>query len=189
MGLCRLSSRRLSRAAGVVDATVLDESLRTARREIHEALRQALFDFGRHQFNTVVSGGMKMLNALARIEASDAAVANTVRREGLSLLLRLLSPIVPHITHTLWRELDYGEDVLSAAWPKPEGAAFARSLVTLGGASQRQAARPDRSAGRCRARRYRTGRAKMTPTCSASSKGKPVRKIVIVPGKLVNLVC
>ena len=83
-----------------------------------------------HQFNTVVSGGMKMLNALARIEASDAA-ADAVRREGLSLLLRLLSPIVPHITHTLWRELDYGEDVLSAAWPKPDGAALALSLIHI----------------------------------------------------------
>ena len=60
--------------------------LRAVRRDIHEALRQALFDFGRHQFNTVVSGGMKMLNALARIEASDAA-ADAVRREGLSLSL------------------------------------------------------------------------------------------------------
>ncbi|MGB2973767.1 MAG: leucine--tRNA ligase, partial [Candidatus Competibacter sp.] len=61
------------RAAGEPNPAGLDEPLRAVRRDIHEALRQALFDFGRHQFNTVVSGGMKMLNALARIEASDAA--------------------------------------------------------------------------------------------------------------------
>ena len=175
------------RAAGVVDAVVLDESLRTARREIHEALRQALFDFGRHQFNTVVSGGMKMLNALARIDG-DGAVANTVRREGMSLLLRLLSPIVPHITHTLWRELGYGADVLSAAWPKPEETALARSLVSLvvqvNGKLRGQIDVPvdaDRTAIE--------QAAQDEPNVQRFVEGRPVRKIVIVPGKLVNLVC
>ncbi len=175
------------RAAGVVDATVLDESLRTARREIHEALRQALFDFGRHQFNTVVSGGMKMLNALARIDG-DGAVANTVRREGMSLLLRLLSPIVPHITHTLWRELGYGADVLSATWPKPEETALARSLVSLvvqvNGKLRGQIDVPvdaDRTAIE--------QAAQDEPNVQRFVEGRPVRKIVIVPGKLVNLVC
>jgi len=93
------------RAAGEVVAVTLSEPLRAVRREVHEALKQALFDFGRHQFNTVVSGSMKMLNSLARIEAGERDAADTVRREGLSLLLRLLSPIVPHVTHVLWREL------------------------------------------------------------------------------------
>ena len=175
------------RAAGEPNPAGLDEPLRAVRRDIHEALRQALFDFGRHQFNTVVSGGMKMLNALARIEASDAA-ADAVRREGLSLLLRLLSPIVPHITHTLWRELDYGEDVLSAAWPKPDGAALARSLVTLvvqvNGKLRGQIEVPV-DAGRGAIEQA----AQADPNVRRFVEGKPVRKIVVVPGKLVNLVC
>jgi len=53
--------------------------------------------------NTVVSAGMKMLNALARIDAGESSAADAVRREGLGILLRLLSPIVPHLTHVLWR--------------------------------------------------------------------------------------
>jgi len=170
-----------------VDPTALDEPLRAARRDIHEALRQALFDFGRHQFNTVVSGGMKMLNALARTDA-DGAAADAVRREGLSLLLRLLSPIVPHIAHTLWRNLGYGDDILNAGWPKPDDAALARSLVTLvvqvNGKLRGQIDVPvdaDRAAIE--------QAAQAEPNVQRFVEGRPVRKIVVVPGKLVNVVC
>ena len=111
---CRRASG-CHRVAGDLDAAALSGPLRELRREVHEALRQALYDFGRHQFNTVVSGGMKILNALSRIRVDGDPSAAAVRREGLSILLRLLSPVVPHVTHTLWRELGYGDDVLDAA--------------------------------------------------------------------------
>ena len=79
-------------------------------------LKQANFDLAKHQFNTVASAGMKMLNALeaAQKSKSDAALKQAVVREGLSLLLRLLSPMTPHITHQLWRDLGYGDD--TAIW-------------------------------------------------------------------------
>jgi leucyl-tRNA synthetase len=171
-----------------VDATALSAPLRELRRELHEALRQALFDFGRHQFNTVVSGGMKMLNALARIEAGADLQAAALRREGLSILLRLLSPIVPHITHALWRELAYGADVLNAPWPEPDPQALARELLSLvvqvNGKLRGQIEVPvdaDRAAIE--------QAAQVEPNVQRFIDGKPVRKIVIVPGKLVNVVC
>ncbi|HRZ07560.1 MAG TPA: class I tRNA ligase family protein, partial [Candidatus Competibacteraceae bacterium] len=173
------------RTAGEVDAAALSEPLRVVRREVHEALRQALFDFSRHQFNTVVSGGMKILNALGRIEAGEGAA---VRREGLSILLRLLSPITPHIAHALWRELGYGDDVLNAAWPAPDEAAMARSLITLvvqvNGKLRGQIEVPvdaDRSAIEQAAQHE--------PNVQRFVEGRPIRKIVVVPGKLVNVVC
>ncbi len=176
------------RAAGEPDAAALSESLREIRREVHEALRQALFDFGRHQFNTVVSGGMKILNALNRIEAGANAHAAAVRREGSSILLRLLSPIAPHLTHALWRELGHGEDVLNAAWPEPDAAALARSLVTLvvqvNGKLRGQIEVPvdaDRAAIE--------QAAQTEPNVQRFIEGRPIRKIVVVPGKLVNVVC
>ena len=176
------------RAAGEPDAAALSEPLRAVRREVHEALRQALFDFGRHQFNTVVSGGMKILNALGRIEAGADAHAAAVRREGLSILLRLLSPIAPHITHTLWRELGHGADVLNAAWPEPDPAALARSLVTLvvqvNGKLRGQIEVP------VDADRVAIEQAAQTePNVQRFVEGRPIRKIVVVPGKLVNVVC
>ncbi|MDQ2695602.1 MAG: leucine--tRNA ligase, partial [Pseudomonadota bacterium] len=103
---------------------VLPRPLRAARREIHQDLGQAVFDVQRQQFNTVVSAGMKILNTLARLPAADGAGA--VRREGVSILLRLLSPIIPHVAHALWRALGYEGAVIDAAWPAPDAAALVR---------------------------------------------------------------
>jgi leucyl-tRNA synthetase len=136
----------------------------------------------------VVSGGMKILNALSRIESGENRAAAAVRREGLSILLRLLSPITPHIAHALWRELNYGDDVLAATWPEPDADALARSLVTLvvqvNGKLRGHIEVP-----------VDAGRAAIEQAAQTESnvqrfvEGKPVRKIVVVPGKLVNLVC
>jgi leucyl-tRNA synthetase len=175
-------------SAGEVDAATLSEPLRAVRREVHEALRQALYDFGRHQFNTVVSAGMKMLNALARIDAGESSAADAVRREGLGILLRLLSPIVPHLTHVLWRELGHGEDVLSATWPEPDEAALARALVTL--VVQVNGKLRGQIQVSVDAERSAIEQAALTePNVQRFIAGKPIRKIVVVPGKLVNVVC
>ena len=175
------------RAAGEPDTAALSEPLRELRREVHEALRQALYDFGRHQFNTVVSGGMKILNALSRIEAGAERHA-AVRREGLGILLRLLAPVAPHMTHALWRGLGYGDDVLDAAWPTPDEAALARDLVTLvvqvNGKLRGQIEVPVNAD-----RELIEQAARAEPNARRFIEGKPPRKIVIVPGKLVNLVC
>jgi leucyl-tRNA synthetase len=176
------------RVAGDPDAAALSGPLRELRREVHEALRQALYDFGRHQFNTVVSGGMKILNALSRIESDGDPSAAAVRREGLSILLRLLSPVVPHVTHTLWRELGYGDDVLDAAWPMPDETALARDLMTLvvqvNGKLRGQIEVPV-SADRETIEQA----ARAEPNVRRFVEDKSPRKVVIVPGKLVNLVC
>ncbi len=176
------------RVAGDPDAAALSGPLRELRREVHEALRQALYDFGRHQFNTVVSGGMKILNALSRIESDGDPSAAAVRREGLSILLRLLSPVVPHITHALWRELGYGDDVLNAAWPMPDETALARDLMTLvvqvNGKLRGQI---EVSVSADRETIEQAARAE--PNVRRFVEDKSPRKVVIVPGKLVNLVC
>jgi leucyl-tRNA synthetase len=128
------------------------------------------------------------LNALSRIEGGENGATDAVRREGLSILLRLLSPIVPHIAHALWRDLNYGDDLLAAAWPEPDTTALARSLVTLvvqvNGKLRGQIEVPV-NAGRDVIEQA----AQAEPNVQRFVEGKPVRKIVVVPGKLVNLVC
>ena len=176
------------RAANALDAATLTEPLREARREIHEALSQALYDFSRHQFNTVVSGGMKILNALGRIEADDVAAAAAVRREGLGILLRLLSPVVPHITHALWRDLGYGDDVLNATWPAPDPDALIRSLITLV-VQVNGKLRGQIEVAADASREMIEQAARTEPNVQRFIEDKPLRKVVIVPGKLVNLVC
>ena len=131
---------------------------------------------------------MKMLNALTRLDSGNAGGADAVRREGLSILLRLLSPIVPHITHTLWRELGYGDEVLNAAWPEPDEAALTRALIKLvvqvNGKLRGQIQVPADAE-----RNVIEQAALADPHVQKFIDGKPIRKIVIAPGKLVNVVC
>ena len=92
--------------------------IREARRQIHLLLKQANYDMARHQFNTVAAACMKILNALeglVTLPNFGSSYGAILQLEGLRILLRLLSPICPHITHTLWKELGYGDDILSAA--------------------------------------------------------------------------
>lgn len=102
---------------------------RETRRKIYEILQQARNDYDRLQFNTVVSGCMKLLNLLNDIpcpdqehqnnsEPSTTEVKEYLLQEGTSILLRLLAPITPHITHHLWRELGYEGQIITAKWPK-----------------------------------------------------------------------
>lgn len=99
------------------------------RQEIHAILRQANQDIEQLQLNTVVSASMKLLNALTKIPLSDSA--GPVITEGYNILLRLLAPITPHITHYLWRELQFGEDILQADWPKVDLKALQTDEITM----------------------------------------------------------
>jgi len=160
-----------------------DRLARATRFEIHSVLKQANYDFAKHQFNTVASAAMKILNALDRF----AGGRNEVTEEGLSILLRLLSPITPHACHYLWRELDFGEDILHAPWPEPLEAALVQDEIELvlqingklrgsirvpAGATKEQIEQPALASDV--ARKY--------------MEGKPAKKVVVVPGRLVNIV-
>ncbi len=116
-----------------LDKASLPAALAATRRELHLNLKQANYDMGRFQFNTVASAGMKMLNALERTPQADGnqALRAEVIAEGLSMLLRVLSPITPHLCHHLWQSLGFGADVLSASWPEPLEAALVQDEVEL----------------------------------------------------------
>jgi leucyl-tRNA synthetase len=151
------------------------------RREIHLLLKQANYDLGKLQFNTVASACMKMLNALEK--APDDAHA----REAFSILLRVLSPIAPHITHTLWLELGYGPDILAAAWPEPLEAALVQDEEEL----VLQVNGKLRGNIRVKVGADRTAIEAVALANEAAQKfmeGRPAKKIVVVPGRLVNIV-
>jgi leucyl-tRNA synthetase len=165
----------------------LPEALAALRRELHLLLRQANYDLGKQQFNTVASAAMKMLNSLEKAPASDAAPRAAVLREGFSMLLRLLSPITPHICHTLWRELGYGEDILAATWPEPLAAALTQDeeeLVLQINGKHRGNLRVKVGADRTAIE----AAALATEAAQKFMAGKPPKKVVVVPGRLVNIV-
>jgi len=171
--------------AGEVPAS-LPRPLADLRRELHTLLKQANYDLGRLQFNTVASAAMKMLNALEKAPREGAEAA-AVLREGLSLLLRLLSPITPHIAHRLWLELGLGEDILAAPWPEPDEVALVQDEIEL----VLQVNGKLRGAIRVPAK---ASRAQIEAVALASEEaqrfmdGKTAKKIVVVPGRLVNIV-
>jgi leucyl-tRNA synthetase len=176
---------------------------RDSRREIHLSLKQANYDLGKHQFNTVASACMKILNALERAAAGvtpekakqdnakpsteTAMPAGATLVEGMSILLRLLSPIAPHITHELWRALGYGEDVLHASWPEPDPAAMDQDeieLVVQVNGKLRGNIRIAKAAGR----EAIEAAALANEQVQKFVAGLAVKKIVVVPGRLVNVV-
>jgi leucyl-tRNA synthetase len=183
--LWNLAAGRAPAIAAAGEGGEAGDAVRDARRELHAALRKALFDYERHQFNTVVSGCMTMVNTLHKLDDSPATAA--VLREGTSLVLRLLAPIAPHLTHHLWRMLGFGDDILAAPWPVVDEEALrqdsAEYVVQVNGKVRGKVqvpAQADRAAIEAAAlandnvRRF-VGEAQ-------------VRKVIVVPGKLVNVV-
>jgi leucyl-tRNA synthetase len=165
----------------------LSNELANIRREIHVTLKQASYDLSKQQFNTVASAAMKMLNALEKTpkEASEGWAA--IAHEGFSILLRLLSPICPHITHTLWRELGYGDDILSAPWPEPLEAALVQDeleLVIQVNGKLRASMTVAKDADKATIETL----ALQQPAVQKYTEGMSVKKVIVVPGKLVNIV-
>jgi leucyl-tRNA synthetase len=169
-------------------------AFREFRRGIHLALKQASYDYERMQYNTVVSACMKMLNLLEGFSLGEgdaggnaAAQANA---EALSILLRVLYPVTPHITYALWKDLGYAarqRDLLDAPWPVVDESALEQEEVELvlqvNGKLRGHMLAP-KSAGREQIEQLALAHDAVT----RHTNGQPVKKVVVVPGRLVNVV-
>ena len=176
-------------AAGAVPAR-LPAGAQALRREVHLVLKQVSYDYERMQYNTVVSGAMKLLNALEGFEPGADADAQAVLREGYSVLLRALYPACPHLTHALWQQLGYADalgDLLDAPWPAVDEAALVQDQIELvlqvngklrGVISVPAAA--DKAAIEAAAL--------ASPEVEKFAEGRKPKKVVVVPGRLVNVV-
>jgi leucyl-tRNA synthetase len=151
------------------------------RREIHEILKKINSDYERLQFNTVVSGCMKLLNLLSGVESTKLI------HEGISILLRVLSPVVPHITDKLWQELRYKGALLTASWPEVSSEALKSNeikwVVQVNGKLRGHiltAANADEETIK--------QTALMDPQVRRFMGDKVYKKVIVVPGKLINIV-
>ena len=176
-------------AAGDFDWRDADDAVRKARREVHVTLKQANDDYERLHYNTVVSAGMIMLNTLEALPAG-ARGADALKREGLSLALRVLYPVVPHTAWVLWNDLGLAAahgDLVDAPWPQVDAAALVRDEIELvlqiNGKLRGKLVVPaqaDRAAIESAAR--------TSPEVAKHAAGAAVKKVVVVPGRLVNVV-
>jgi leucyl-tRNA synthetase len=163
--------------------------LAAARREIHANVKQANYDIARQQFNTVASAAMKIYNAVAAVpRAGDAAQAAVpLLHEGFSILLRVLYPIAPHIAHVLWRELGFAGDPMGATWPEADPAALETDeieLVLQVNGKLRGHLRVPKDADKAAIERL----ALAHEAALKHAEGRPPKKVVVVPGRLVNVV-
>ncbi len=153
------------------------------RREVHSLVKQANYDMGRHQFNTVASATMKILNTLEKVaDTNDALV-----EEGLSILLRLLAPITPHLAETLWRELGFGPSILDASWPEPDESALAQEHIDLM-LQVNGKLRGNFQVSTDISREMLETLVLQHPIVEKHLAGQTAKRIIIVPGRLVNVV-
>ncbi len=160
------------------------------RREIHTVLRQVDYDYQRMQYNTVVSGAMKMLNALEDFKAAGEPGADAALREGFGILLRVLYPATPHVAHALWQELGYGKahgDLLDAPWPQVDESALKQDEVELMlqvNGKLRGSILVPATAGKAQIEKI----ALASEAFQKFADGAAAKKVIIVPGRLVNVV-
>ncbi len=177
------------KAAQEVDFGALPEQHKTLRREVHKILQQADHDFRRLQYNTVVSACMKMLNTLESAKLDESAQTNAVIAESLSIFLRVLNPVAPHITHVLWQELGFDVafgDILDAPWPQVDPAALEQAeieLVVQVNGKLRGSVKVPKDADKAAIE----AAALANENVKKFVEGAP-KKVIVVPGKLVNIV-
>ena len=177
----------------------VDPEAASIRREVHAVLRQVNFDFQKMQFNTCVSGAMKILNAIqsplgfqptvsgATVSLDRTRYRQQLLHESVQILLRVLAPITPHIAFQLWRGLGYGDDIFSASWPEVDPAALVQDeieLVLQINGKMRGNIRVPSDASHALIEDL----AVTSPTALKYIAGQTVKKVVVVPGRLVNVV-
>ena len=183
-------SAALAADASALDPAQLSPAHKALRREIHLVLRQADYDFQRLQYNTVVSACMKMLNALESAKLPEGAATTATVRECLGILLRVLYPVVPHLAHGLWNALGYAVahgDLLDAHWPLVDEGALAQDeieLVLQVNGKVRGAVKVPAGADA----KAIEAAAVASDAVARISEGRAPKKVVVVPGRLVNVV-
>ncbi|WP_462386084.1 leucine--tRNA ligase [Acidovorax sp. Q11] len=160
------------------------------RLEIHNVLKQVDYDYQRMQYNTVVSGAMKMINALEDFKATDSAGAQVALIEGFGILLRSLYPATPHIAHSLWEGLGYAGalgDLLDAPWPQVDAGALVQDEIELMlqvNGKLRGSILVPAQADKAEIERI----ALASEAFVAQAAGAHPKRVIVVPGRLVNVV-
>ena len=173
--------------APALEVAALDDAQRELRRHLHAAIAKVSDDVGRrYTFNTAIAAVMELLNALSR-HAGDSPQDRSLRQEICEAVVLMLSPIVPHACHALWTALGKAGSVVDQPWPQHDPAALVRDEVELVVQVQ------GKLRGRIRVARDAPEEAIRAAALAEDNvarfvDGRPVRKVIVVPGRLVNIV-
>jgi leucyl-tRNA synthetase len=171
-----------------IDVSALSPAAKSLRRQLHETIQKVGDDYGRrYTFNTAIAAVMELLNSLAKYDEVSAN-ASALRQEAFEAVTLLLNPITPHTAHALWQKLGHGETTLEdLAFPKADSAALVRELVTLA-VQVNGKLRGTIEVGSGAAREEIERLALADANVVKFMDGMTVRKIIVVPGKIVNIV-
>ncbi len=170
-----------------LDKSSLNDAQRAIRRQAHQTLAKVTDDIGRRRtFNTAIAAVMELLNAVAR-HTRRSPSDHSVIQEALDIAVLALSPIIPHVTHALWRELGHATGLIDEPWLTVDAAALETSTIELvvqvnGKLRARISIAADADDGAAREA------ALADPNVRKFVGGAAVRKVIVVPGKLVNVV-
>ncbi|MGE8326423.1 leucine--tRNA ligase [Pseudomonas sp. Je.1.5.c] len=184
----RLAQAHVSQGLpGQLDIAALDDAQKVIRRSIHAAIKQASTDVGQyHKFNTAIAQVMTVMNVLEKAPQATAQ-DRALLQEGLEAVTLLLAPITPHISHELWKALGHSQSVIDAAWPSVDEAALVQDTVTLvvqvNGKLRGQVEMPAAAS-----REEVEAAARNNENVLRFTDGLTIRKVIVVPGKLVNIV-
>ncbi|OLU23297.1 leucine--tRNA ligase [Pseudomonas sp. PA15(2017)] len=172
---------------GVLDVAKLDDAGKEIRRAIHLAIKQASQDVGQHhKFNTAIAQVMTLMNVLEKAP-QDNDQQRALIQEGLETVALLLAPITPHISHELWQELGHEEAIIDANWPVVDESALVQDSLTLviqvNGKLRGQIEVPADAS-----REAVEAAARSNENVQRFTEGLTIRKVIVVPGKLVNIV-
>ena len=174
----------------VEDWSGASAAVKALRLDIHSLLKQADYDYQRIQYNTVVSACMKMLNAIDDAKLGAETYADAALSESIGILIRVLYPVVPHITWHLWNDLGlsglYG-DLLDAPWPVVDPAALVTDeleLVLQVNGKLRGSIKVKREASKEQIEQGAIAHEAVV----RHLEGRPPKRVIVVPGKLVNVV-
>ncbi len=173
--------------AGKFDPASLGEAQRELRRQVHQTLVKVGDDIGRRRmFNTAIAAAMELYNSLARF-VDDSPQGRAVMQEALDLVVLIMSPIVPHAAQAMWRALGHATLVVDERWPEADSSALLQDKVEIVvQVNGKLRARVQVSAGADEAVAREAALA--DPGVAKFVAGQTVRKLIYVPGKLVNVV-
>ncbi|MEY3782953.1 MAG: hypothetical protein RIS97_1131, partial [Pseudomonadota bacterium] len=166
------------------------KNTKNLRLELHTLLKQVDYDYQRMQYNTVVSGCMKLLNALEDFKSDDSAASKAAVLEGFGILLRCLYPAAPHLCHALWQNLGFAAnlgDLLDAPWPQVDASALVQDEIEL----MLQVSGKLRGSIVVPAGASKEAIEKIAVSSEVVVKfaaGAAIKKVIVVPGRLVNVV-
>ncbi|CAD5379781.1 leucyl-tRNA synthetase [Pseudomonas sp. OF001] len=172
---------------GALDSASLNDAQKDVRRAIHQAIKQASTDIGQfRKFNTAIAQVMTLMNVLEKAPTSSAQ-DRALLQEGLEAVTLLLAPITPHISHALWQALGHGDAVIDAAWPAVDESALVQDTLTLV-VQVNGKLRGEIQVAAGASREEVEAAARANENVLRFTEGATIRKVIVVPGKLVNIV-